>query len=82
MLRAGVLSQTNAKYLRVHELVIHTYAAESDDKMFDNTYLQRQGLLRPDGTGASSYITGWISTDCKCTPGVSSTSCQANTAKW
>lgn len=65
----NVLSGSNAKYLIVHELVLHAFAGLDDIAVYNNSTLIQSGLWHPAGDNATTYITDWIATDCQCTPG-------------
>jgi hypothetical protein len=83
---AGVLAwqnQSNAKpkYTLVHEVFLHAYANQSDTGIFSNSVFQTNGLLNTNPS-SSTNISNWISTDCKCTPGVSTGTCNINSASW
>jgi hypothetical protein len=83
ILAGGVLAGPNPEFVLVHEVLFHAYAALGDDAIFGNAYFTAQGLWRPANSGATTNISTWLSTDCKCTPGnPAAQSCQANTAKW
>jgi hypothetical protein len=80
VLKPIVWSQPHPEFILVHEILIHAYFAWDDNAAF--SAFRQNGLWRPDGSTASSYISTWMSTDCTCTPGQPGTTCQANTAKW
>jgi len=82
VLKQGILSQSSPEFTLVHELLLHAYAAQSDDGVFASAFFQQNGLWRPNGSTATTYITTWMSADCNCTPGGPVATCQANTAKW
>jgi hypothetical protein len=83
ILKSGILSGANSEFTLVHELLLHAYAAWTDDAIFRNVFLTQQGLWRPAVSTATTSITSWMSTDCGCTPGNPATpTCQPNTAKW
>lgn len=66
------------KVTLVHEALLHAYAGLPDSQVLGNTYFAGKGLV----SGPSSNITGWMSTDCTCTPGPNNQSCTAGTASW
>jgi len=83
---AGVLAwqnQSNAKpkYTLTHEVFLHAYANQSDSAVFSNSVFQNNGLLNSNPS-SSTNISNWISTDCKCTPGISTGTCNMNSASW
>ena len=80
--KAGLLKQAYAKFVLVHEVLLHAYADLDDDNVFD--LFGDSGLWRPAGSSASFYISTWISTDCWCTPEnpATNSTCTANTAQW
>jgi hypothetical protein len=66
----------------IHEVLLHAYAGITDDQILGRTgypFFLNKGLY-DDGNG-STTISGWIGTDCNCTPGHPS-ACQPNTASW
>ncbi len=81
----GQIGKPSEEFQLVHELLLHAYAAWSDAAVYGNAVNIQNGLQYPSNytptTAPTTYITSWIGTDCKCTPGVSN-SCSANTAKW
>jgi hypothetical protein len=79
--KSGILSGSQPEFILVHELVLHAYAAQGDDWVFQNSVFKAHGLEQIPNSTATKPITDWISTDCTCTPGVKN-GCQANTAKW
>ena len=83
ILKTGILSGSNPQFLLVHEIVFHAFAGLTDDQVFGNAYFQSQGLWRQSGSSATTPLTNWLSTDCRCTPGnPQAPTCQANTANW
>jgi hypothetical protein len=87
LVQAGILqypadgnpNQSNyPQFTLVHEVLLHAYAGVSDPQMLDDNFFSFNGLF--DTGQGSTAITGWMSTDCKCTPGRGN--CQANTATW
>jgi hypothetical protein len=83
---AGVLAWQNQssakpKYTLVHEVFLHAYAALSDSAVFADSVFQQNGLLN-SSQSSSTNISNWVSTDCKCTPGISTGTCKMNSANW
>jgi hypothetical protein len=79
----SVLTSARPEFTLVHETLFHAYAGLIDDSIFGNSYFSQQGLWRPAGSNATTAISTWMSTDCRCTPGnPAAPSCQANTATW
>ena len=83
---AGVLAWQNQssakpKYTLVHEVFLHAYAALSDSAVFADSVFQQNGLLN-SSQSSSTNISNWVSTDCKCTPGISTGTCNMNSANW
>jgi hypothetical protein len=79
----SVLTSARPEFVLVHETLFHAYAGLIDDSIFGNSYFNQQGLWREPGSTATTSISTWMSTDCRCTPGNPATpSCQANTATW
>jgi hypothetical protein len=69
------------KYTLVHEVFLHAYAALSDSAVFADSVFQQNGLLN-SSQSSSTNISNWVSTDCKCTPGISTGTCNMNSANW
>jgi hypothetical protein len=82
ILMQNFFSQPLAKFTLVHEVLIHAYAAQSDDQIFGSDFLISKGLWRPANSTITSFLTSWISTDCKCTPGNPGSTCNPGTAAW
>ena len=84
VLRANLLSQQYPEFTLIHEVLIHAYSAWIDDNVFGNTFFQGNGLWRPAGSTATTTISTWMSTDCRCTPENPATAptCTADTAQW
>jgi len=84
LLKAGFFGQSlpAKKFTLVHEVFLHAYAGQNDDAIYGNSHFAAKGLWRPSGSTATHTITTWMSTDCKCTPEQSPSTCPANTATW
>ena len=82
VLQAGFFSQPYPQFTLVHEVLLHSYAGQTDGQVLGNAFFQQKGLWN-DGKG-STTISTWMSTDCTCTPGnpANKTTCQLNTAGW
>jgi hypothetical protein len=80
--KSGFFSQDHPQFTLMHEVLLHAYGNWWDDPIFANTFFTQNGLWRPDGSTATTYISTWMSTDCTCTPGKLGTTCSANTASW
>jgi hypothetical protein len=80
LLKQAVFQQSTPavpKYTLVHEL-LHAYTAAGDDAIYANTYFKSNGLHRGNGNETLT-LSGWLSTDCHCTPGQTQ-NCSANSA--
>src|SRR5512137_3002230 len=44
ILKKDFFADPSAKFTLVHEVLVHGYAAQSDDQIFGNTFLLNQGL--------------------------------------
>jgi hypothetical protein len=82
VVQAGFLSQPYPEFHLIHEVLLHAYAALTDDNVFG--LFQANGLWRPAGSTATTTISTWMSTDCSCTPEnpATASTCKANTAPW
>jgi hypothetical protein len=64
----------------VHEVFHHAYLGWTDLQIMNDPYFQQNGLSA--GAPGSAAITGWMSTDCTCTPALGNNACTAGTASW
>jgi hypothetical protein len=84
ILVAGFFKLPYPAFTLVHEVLLHAYAGLPDHAVLTNPLFADKtvGKLWNDGKG-STTISGWLSTDCTCTPGdPAAPTCQPNTASW
>ena len=84
IIKQDFFTQQYTEFTLVHEILLHAYAAQTDDAGFGSSYFTAQGLWRPAGSTATNYITDWMSTDCSCTPSNPNAPppCQGGAPKW
>ena len=82
VVKPTVLQEGKPEFTLLHELLLHAYTGWADNDIDGNAFFKAKGQSRPAGSKATATVSSWLSTDFRCTPENTATTCRANTAPW